>query len=551
LIEFNVGSSFSGLKLRCWDKHKFRSDKFMGQVTIKFNTQLLSSTEQLDDWFPLKKRKSKESISGEVHMQIQYGDLKTSNNLTRDHSATISEQSTVDLKVSPNFNTEETNIKLRTSTHVIVDEEEEEGGDKEEEQYDRIREGPATAALEKATKDEKDAVFGNKNLEITNNSSNYYTVSWAKGNVRVNGGKWYFEVRIITTGQMQIGWCTANFNPKINSPGDSWTYDGSRQNKFRNNNAGTIYGEYWTNGDVIGCSLDVDTKSIQYWRNGKDLGVAFNDVNTGGGRLTPIIGVAKRAKCQFNFGKDTFAFPQDSFNILHSFLTEKELETLGKLFAKYRDIGNNALIAEKKEEIQKSRSKEEEDGSTNGEPDVDLKESIHGNGLLEFQKDLAIVEDDDPTMMIIAWKLKTETLWEISRDEFMNGYTVYGCATIDKMKAKAREWLDDTRKKEQEFKHFYNFVFDYLKEDKKILLLDEALAAWGIVFKERSKWPMWPDFEQFLKDEDKKSISRDAWQQLYHFKKAYPKDLSEYDPMSSWPIIFDEFVEWMEAKGKK
>ena len=29
--------------------------------------------------------------------------------------------------------------------------------------------------------------------------------------------------------------------------------------------------------------------------------------------------------------------------------------------------------------------------------------------------------------------------------------------------------MDDTRKKEQDFKHFYNFVFDYLKEDKKIL----------------------------------------------------------------------------------
>ena len=73
----NVGSSFSGLKLRCWDKHKFRTDKFMGQVTIKFNTQLLSSAEQLDDWFSLKKRKAKESVNGEIHMQIQYGDLRS------------------------------------------------------------------------------------------------------------------------------------------------------------------------------------------------------------------------------------------------------------------------------------------------------------------------------------------------------------------------------------------------------------------------------------------------------------------------------------------
>jgi len=278
------------------------------------------------------------------------------------------------------------------------------------------------------------------------------------------------------------------------------------------------------------------------------MGIAFNDVNSTAGRLTPIVGVSRRCKVLFNFGKDPFAFPQEGCNMLHSFLTEKEIEALSKLFTKYRDIGNQALLDERKQEA-KERSKDE-DEDKGAQIDIELKESIHGGGLMEFQKELGIVEDDDPTLMVIAWKLKTETLWEISRDEFMNGFTIYGCGSMDKIKAKAREWMDEVKKKEQDFKHFYNFVFDYLKEDKKILLIDEALAAWAIVLKDR-KWPMWPEFEAFLKDQDKKSISRDAWQQLYHFMKTYPKDLSEYDPMSSWPIIFDEFVEWLEAKGKK
>jgi hypothetical protein len=82
--------------------------------------------------------------------------------------------------------------------------------------------------------------------------------------------------------------------------------------------------------------LDVDNKSIQYWRNGKDLGVAFTDVNTNGVRLVPMIGMAKRVKCSVNFGKDSYAFPQSSFNMLHCFLSEKEIEQLAKLFAKYK-----------------------------------------------------------------------------------------------------------------------------------------------------------------------------------------------------------------------
>jgi hypothetical protein len=52
--------------------------------------------------------------------------------------------------------------------------------------------------------------------------------------------------------------------------------------------------------------------------------------------------------------------------------------------------------------------------------------------------------------------------------------------------------------------------------------------AWKMVLKER-KWPLFDDFVEFLTKEDKKSISRDGWQQLWHFMNAYPKTLKDYD----------------------
>jgi hypothetical protein len=48
----------------------------MGQLTIKFNTELLQSSTKLDDYFPLKKRKQSENITGDIHLKIQYGDVK-------------------------------------------------------------------------------------------------------------------------------------------------------------------------------------------------------------------------------------------------------------------------------------------------------------------------------------------------------------------------------------------------------------------------------------------------------------------------------------------
>jgi hypothetical protein len=54
------------------------------------------------------------------------------------------ENTFTDLHVSPAFNNEATNAKLKGSTHVVVDEVEEEEGEKDGD-YEKVREGPATA----------------------------------------------------------------------------------------------------------------------------------------------------------------------------------------------------------------------------------------------------------------------------------------------------------------------------------------------------------------------------------------------------------------------
>lgn len=184
--------------MRCWDKHKFRADKFLGQVTIKFNTALLQSSEQLDNWFTLSKQKSKEEVKGEVHLQIQYGEVKEgklhlvydhglslkymmcdilthsfSDSKTKPRSQTlVSENSHLDVKVSANFNTAETNAKLQSSNFVVVveEEEEEDASNDKNEDYEKVRDGPSVACMEKINKDDKDVVLSNKNLDVSHYS---------------------------------------------------------------------------------------------------------------------------------------------------------------------------------------------------------------------------------------------------------------------------------------------------------------------------------------------------------------------------------------------
>jgi hypothetical protein len=75
----------------------------------------------------------------------------------------------------------------------------------------------------------------------------------------------------------------------------------------------------------------------------------------------------------------------------------------------------------------------------------------------------------DYTLILIAWKLKAAEVWTFSKDEWLVGWGVYGCTSLDEMKRLCAKWKDELRHNISEWKKFYRFVFDYLKEDKRIL----------------------------------------------------------------------------------
>jgi hypothetical protein len=75
---------------------------------------------------------------------------------------------------------------------------------------------------------------------------------------------------------------------------------------------------------------------MNFYKNGKDLGVAFTDVTVGNSRIMPCAALSRKTKLMFNFGKDPFSYPIKGYNMLHMQLSEKEVEQLAKLFQKYK-----------------------------------------------------------------------------------------------------------------------------------------------------------------------------------------------------------------------
>lgn len=132
--------------------------------------------------------------------------------------------------------------------------------------------------------------------------------------IQLKKGKWYYEMAIISAGLVQVGWCDAEFTGNCdtgNGVGDdthSWAYDGHRSVKFHGGSSS--YGKRWSDGDIVGCAIDLDTGVCSFSLNGDfedPMGLAFSDVSPTR-YLAPAVSVSTGAKVRVSLKKADFSF---------------------------------------------------------------------------------------------------------------------------------------------------------------------------------------------------------------------------------------------------
>ena len=149
------------------------------------------------------------------------------------------------------------------------------------------------------------------NSENSERISTYRTYR-AEQTFAVTRGKWYYEVELLTSGRMLIGWGHASkldsFYP-LGTDSYGYAFDGLNARRFHHN-IFDGFGKQWSKNDVVGCMIDLHDKTISFSLNGElmldNFGneTAFDGLEIDEIGFVPALTSFSGQKARLNFGQD-------------------------------------------------------------------------------------------------------------------------------------------------------------------------------------------------------------------------------------------------------
>lgn len=186
----------------------------------------------------------------------------------------------------------------------------------------------------------------------------------------------------------------------------------------------------------------------------------------------------------------------------------------------------------------------------------DTNTSIGIDGTLQYLEDLGI-EPEDVKALILSYFLESESMGSFRKDAFLRNWDGVGAVTVEDM-AKYLQLLKAEMCHLSEFQKLYTFTFDFLLENshQKSLPYDLVIDYWKLLFglielddETRKRIDQWYEFLETVK----KPINKDTYLMFWEFVKEVmmvdAKGMKEYDEMASWPVIIDEYIEYLQENG--
>ncbi|AAF82155.1 Contains similarity to RP42 from Mus musculus gb/AF198092 and is a member of the Transposase PF/00872 and UTP-glucose-1-phosphate uridylyltransferase PF/01704 families. EST gb/AI998363 comes from this gene [Arabidopsis thaliana] len=234
----------------------------------------------------------------------------------------------------------------------------------------------------------------------------------------------------------------------------------------------------------------------------------------------------RRSSSKKKSGQSTESVTTDLFRSASSKASNKEMDRIDHLFNQYANKSSSLIDPE---------------------------------GIEELCSNLE-VSHTDIRILMLAWKMKAEKQGYFTHEEWRRGLKALRADTINKLKKALPELEKETEsflflslegQRPSNFADFYAYAFCYcLTEEKQKSIDIETICqlleiVMGSTFRAQVDY-----FVEYLKiQNDYKVINMDQWMGLYRFcnEISFP-DMGDYNPELAWPLILDNFVEWIQEK---
>ncbi|KAK6135607.1 hypothetical protein DH2020_030655 [Rehmannia glutinosa] len=163
-----------------------------------------------------------------------------------------------------------------------------------------------------------------------------------------------------------------------------------------------------------------------------------------------------------------------------------------------------------------------------------LSGMIDPEGIEALCSDLE-VDYTDVRILMLAWKMNAQKQGYFTQDEWRRGLKALRVDTINKLKKTLPE-LEKEVLKSENFEDFYKYAFHYCltEEKQKCLDIESTCILIDMVLSFQYQAQV-DSFIKFLK------IQSD-------YKISFP-DLQNYDTCEAWPLLLDNFVDWLKTKA--
>lgn len=174
----------------------------------------------------------------------------------------------------------------------------------------------------------------------------------------------------------------------------------------------------------------------------------------------------------------------------------------------------------------------------------DDPELLGPEGMEKFCEDIG-VEPENVVMLVLAWKMNARQMGFFSLQEWLKGLTELQCDTVQKVQNKL-DYLRSVLNDQTQFKSIYRYAYDFARDkDQRSMDMDTAKAMLQLLLGKH--WSLFGQFNLFLEHSKYKVINKDQWCNILEFSRTILNDLTNYDVDGAWPVMLDEFVEWLKV----